>query len=213
VRRWFFWLVLFLVGCEKPPPVAPAVTPTVSLPAVLAFGDSLTAGYGVSPDQAWPAVLERKLQANGYRWRVVNAGVSGDTSRDGLNRLDWVMRVKPRVVMLELGANDGLRGLDPKLTQANLVRLVQRIKAHQAQVLLLGMQMVTNMGSSYTTAFKAIYPTVAEQEHVSLMPFLLQGLGTDDLRQADGLHPTQAGHQRIAEDVYPYLIPLLAPGS
>lgn len=213
MRRWLLLCVLLLVGCEHPRPVTPVTTPTPQLPAVLAFGDSLTAGYGVDPEQAWPALLERKLQAGGHAWRVVNAGVSGDTTSDALNRLDWVMRVKPQVVIVEFGANDGLRGLEPQAIQANLTRLIDRIKAQHVKVLLVGMQMVTNMGPSYTAAFKAVYPRVAEKEHVALMPFLLQGVVHDDLpRQADGLHPTEAGHARIAADIYPYVVPLLKTG-
>jgi acyl-CoA thioesterase-1 len=179
---------------------------------VVALGDSLTAGLGVAADEAFPARLEARLRAEGYAYRVVNAGVSGDTTAGGLRRVDWALRVSPDVVIVALGANDGLRGQSPQAMRANLEEIVARLQAAGARVLLAGMRLPPNYGAEYTKEFEAVFPAVARRAKVALMPFLLNGVAGDPrLNQADGIHPTAAGQQVIADHLWPYLHPLLRP--
>jgi acyl-CoA thioesterase-1 len=186
-------------------------------PLVVFLGDSLTAGYGLAEGDAYPARIEAALAAEGRPVRVVNAGVSGDTSAGGLSRLDWVLRLDPAVVVVELGPNDGLRGLPLDATEANLRRIVERIEAAGARVLLVGLLIPPNYGPDYAGRFAAIYPRLAAELDVPLVPFLLDGVGGEpDLNLADGIHPNAAGHRRLAENVLPHLRPLLAgavPGA
>lgn len=178
---------------------------------IVALGDSLTAGQGVAPEEAYPALLQARLTRDGYGYRVVNAGVSGDTSAGGLRRVDWVLRAQPEIVIVALGANDGLRGQSVRALRANLVAIIDRVRAAGARVLLAGMQMPPNYGAHYTREFAAVFPEVARQTGVPLMPFLLEGVATDvRLNQADGIHPNVAGHRVIADHVWTYLRPLLA---
>jgi acyl-CoA thioesterase I len=177
---------------------------------VVALGDSLTAGLGVAADEAFPARLEARLKTEGYAYRVVNAGVSGDTTAGGLRRVEWVLRARPEVVIVALGANDGLRGQDPKAMRTNLDEIVARLQAAGARVLLAGMRLPPNYGGDYTKEFEAVYPAVARRAKVGLVPFLLDGVaGVPRLNQADGIHPTAAGQQLIADHLWPYLRPLL----
>jgi len=179
---------------------------------VVALGDSLTAGLGVAADEAFPARLEARLRAEGYAYRVVNAGVSGDTTAGGLRRVDWALRASPDVVIVALGANDGLRGQSPQAMRANLEEIVARLQAAGARVLLAGMRLPPNYGAEYTKEFEAVFPAVARRAKVALMPFLLNGVAGDPrLNQADGIHPTAAGQQVIADHLWPYLHPLLRP--
>jgi acyl-CoA thioesterase-1 len=179
---------------------------------VVALGDSLTAGLGVAADEAFPARLEARLRAEGYAYRVVNAGVSGDTTAGGLRRVDWVLRSSPEVVIVALGANDGLRGQSPPATRANLEEIVTRLQAAGARVLLVGMRLPPNYGGEYTKEFEAVFPAVARGAKITLMPFLLDGVaGVPRLNQADGIHPTAAGQQVIADHIWPYVRPLLRP--
>jgi acyl-CoA thioesterase-1 len=179
---------------------------------VVALGDSLTAGLGVAADEAFPARLEARLRAEGYAYRVVNAGVSGDTTAGGVRRVDWVIRSSPEVVIVALGANDGLRGQSPPAVRANLGEIVARLQAAGARVLLAGMRLPPNYGGEYTKEFEAVFPAVARAAKITLMPFLLDGVaGVPRLNQADGIHPTAAGQQVIADHVWPYLRPLLKP--
>ncbi len=174
---------------------------------ILAVGDSLTEGLGVAEDQAYPALLERKLQADGFGYRVINAGVSGETTSGTLSRIQWTLRLRPDIVILVAGANDGLRGLDPKLTQANLEKIVQQLKAQDVVVVLGGMRMVQNLGAEYTRAFAEIYPAVASSQNVILISFFLEGVaGEPQLNQPDGIHPTADGYRRIVEHIYPYVV-------
>jgi acyl-CoA thioesterase-1 len=175
---------------------------------LLCLGDSLTAGYGLDEAQAYPALLQRSLQP---QWRVVNAGVSGDTTADGLKRLDWVLRSRPDAVFVALGANDGLRGLDPKQTEANLTALIQKIQASGAQAYLAGLALPTNLGAGYRGQFKAVYPRVAKATGAPLLGFLLKGVGGEPaLNQADGMHPNEAGQIKVAAHVLAFLKPRLA---
>jgi acyl-CoA thioesterase I len=179
---------------------------------VVVLGDSLTAGLGVAAEEAFPARLQTRLRAEGYAYRVTNAGVSGDTTAGGLRRVDWVLRANPEIVIVALGANDGLRGQSPPAIRANLEEIVARLQAAGARVLLVGMRLPPNYGADYTKEFEAIFPAVARRAKVALMPFLLDGVAADPrLNQADGIHPTAAGQQIMADRVWPYLRPLLRP--
>jgi acyl-CoA thioesterase-1 len=176
------------------------------------FGDSLTAGYGVDPEDAYPALIQQKLAAAGRPWRVVNAGLSGETTAGGLRRLDWVLKQPVDVFVIELGGNDGLRGIAPEISRANLEAMVKRIQAQspRVKVVLAGMQMPANLGAEYTRQFAAMYPQIAEKFGLTLIPFLLEGVGgVPRLNQPDGIHPTPEGHQVVAETVWRVLQPLL----
>jgi len=177
---------------------------------IVAFGDSLTAGQGVAPDQTYPALLAAKLRTDGYSYRVVNAGVSGDTTAGGLRRVDWVLKSRPDIVLLELGANDALRGQDLDRVRANLDAMVTRFEAGGARVLLLGMRLPPNYGASYAGRFETVYAEVAARRKVAFMPFFLDGVGAvARLNQPDGIHPTAEGYRIIVERLWPYLEPLL----
>lgn len=177
---------------------------------IVALGDSLTAGLGIGADEAYPALLEARLRREGFDYRVVNAGVSGDTSAGGLRRLDWALRLKPDVLIVALGANDGLRGQPADALRANLTQIVERARGAGARVLLAGMRVPPNYGGDYARAFAAVYPSVARATGVPLAPFLLDGVAGDPrLNQADGIHPTAEGQRVIAEHLWPHLRPLL----
>ena len=179
---------------------------------IAALGDSLTAGLGVARDEAYPSLLEARLHREGLAYRVVNAGVSGDTSAGGLRRVDWVLRTKPEVVIVALGANDGLRGLPVDELRANLEAIVRRVQAAGTRVLLVGMRVPPNYGDEYTRAFAAVFPEVARRTGAALAPFLLDGVaGQARLNQADGIHPTAEGQRIIAARLWPHLRPLLTP--
>lgn len=180
------------------------------VPVILAFGDSLTAGLGLPADAAFPAQLQTRLAALGVAARVINAGVSGDTTADGLARLDWSLADKPALVILELGANDMLRGIDPAITRANLVAMIAKIRRSGVRVLLVGMKAAPNWGAAYQKSFDRIYPALAQEDHVALYPFFLDGVAMDPtLNQADGLHPTAKGVAIIARRIAPYVIRLI----
>lgn len=177
---------------------------------IAAFGDSLTAGYGLAPDQAFPVQLAKALKAEGFAVRVINAGVSGDTTAGGKARLDWVLGDKPQVVILELGANDALRGVDPAETESNLDAMLTRLKASGARVLLAGMLAPPNLGADYGSRFNAIYPRLARKFDVPLYPFFLEGVAAKpELSLPDGLHPTGPGIAIIVRGILPALRPLL----
>jgi acyl-CoA thioesterase-1 len=179
-------------------------------PVIVALGDSLTAGFGLLPDEAYPALLEGRLRREGYAYRVVNAGVSGDTSAGGLRRVDWVLRTRPAVVIVALGANDGLRHQSATAMRDNLLAIVQRLRAAGASVLLAGARVPPNYGDDYGRAFAAVFVDVARATGVPLMPFLLDGVAGDPhLNQPDGIHPTAEGHRLVAAKIWPYLKPLL----
>lgn len=214
------WLVLVvsavLLACGQATPepsvrqVRPA-TPAADAPVkrtaplVIFLGDSLTAGYGLTPDRAFPALVGEALAREGRPIRVVNAGVSGDTSAGGLRRIPWILSQKPDVVVLELGANDGLRGQDADL-EKNLAGIIKAARATGARVLLLGMKLPPNYGAAYTRDFARIYPEVAQRFGVPLVPFLLEGVaGRPELNLADGLHPNAEGQKIVAENVLPKL--------
>lgn len=179
-------------------------------PRILAFGDSLTAGLGLTPDAAFPARLEAVLRSDGIVARVINAGVSGETTSGGAARLDWALGDHPDLVILELGANDALRGIDPKIAYANLDKILARLKASGAKVLLAGMLAPPNWGRDYQQEFAAIFPTLAKKYQVTLYPFFLDGVAMDpSLNQPDGLHPNARGAALIASKLAPYVERLL----
>ena len=191
--------------------LAPGVARAVDTdPVIAVLGDSLTAGLGVAVGDAFPARLQARLQRDGYRYRVVNAGVSGDTSASGLRRVEWVLRSRPEIVIVALGANDGLRGLGTAAMQSNLTQIVERLRATGARVLLAGMRVPPNYGDEYARRFEGSFAEVAARTRVTLMPFLLAGVAGDPaLNQPDGIHPTAGGHAVIADNVWTYLKPLL----
>lgn len=180
-------------------------------PRIVAFGDSLTAGLGVAQEEAYPAQLQRRLEAAGYRYRVINAGVSGDTTAGGVRRVEWVLNSKPAIVVLELGANDGLRGIAVEETRSNLEKIIPRLQAAGVTVILAGMKLPPNYGKEYTARFAAVYPELARKYNVPLMPFFLEGVAAREaLNQADGIHPTEAGYRVIVENLFRALQPFLA---
>jgi acyl-CoA thioesterase-1 len=177
---------------------------------IVAFGDSLTAGLGVAPDEAYPSRLDARLRREGAPYRVVNAGVSGDTTAGALRRVDWALRARPEIVIVALGANDGLRGQSVRAMRENLEAIVTRFREAGARVLLCGMRLPPNYGEPYGREFAASFPAVARRTGVPLMPFLLDGVAADPrLNQPDGIHPNAQGHRVIAERLWPYLEPLL----
>lgn len=196
----------------------PAPSPDADAgPVVVFLGTSLTAGLGLSdPSEAYVAELDRMADSLGLPMEAVNAGVSGETSAGGLRRLDWVLRRPLDVLVLELGANDGLRGQPPEALEENLTTIVRRTRTRypEARVLIAGMEAPPNLGDRYTEAFRSVFPRVARQTGAELVPFLLEGVaGVPELNQADGIHPTARGHREMADVVWPHLEPLLRAAS
>jgi len=187
-------------------------TATSDAPVILFVGTSLTAGYGLDPDDAYPALIQSKLDAAGLRYRVVNAGVSGETSAGALRRVDWLMRQPVAVFVLETGANDGLRAQDVDALRDNIRAILDRARrqAPAPKLVLVGMKALTNYGADYGRRFEAVFPEVARETGALLVPFLLEGVGgVASLNQADGIHPTAAGQAKLAETVWKVLRPLL----
>jgi acyl-CoA thioesterase-1 len=221
LKLWLIlWLIVFGVACrsseesrqpaERPVSEAPTPTPDDTRPVILAFGDSLTAGYGLAPEEAYPALLQQRLDERGYRYRVVNAGVSGETTAGGLRRLEWSLAERVELVILALGANDGLRGQPVPEMRQNLIQMIELIQARKARVILAGMEAPPNLGPEYTQAFRAVYPELARRYRLPLIPFLLEGVaGLPELNQADGIHPNLTGEKRLVENVWRVLEPLL----
>ena len=180
-------------------------------PRIVAFGDSLTAGFGVPVEESYPAQLQRRLDALGYAYRVINAGVSGDTTAGGLRRMSWILTKKPDLVILELGANDGLRGLSVDQTQHNLRKIILRLQEAGVGIVLAGMKLPPNYGQDYTTRFEAMYRTLAREHHVPFIPFFLEGVGgASSFNQADGIHPTSEGYKIVVEHLLKILRPVLS---
>ena len=188
---------------------------TAALPQpknILFLGDSITAGYGLEPSQAYPALIQNMIDANKWPFRTVNAGQSGDTSAGGLNRMDWLLRSRVDVLVLELGGNDGLRGLPPETTRQNLQAIIERTqKKHpQAKIILAGMKVPPNMGTDYANKFAMIYPDLAKKNKALLVPFILENVGgVRELNLPDGIHPTAKGHELVAANVWKVLEPVL----
>jgi len=194
-----------------PPPPGPTPKPPASGVRIVVLGDSLAAGLGLPAAEAFPAVVERILRADGHDVEVVNAGVSGDTSAGGLNRVDWVLRQPTAILVVELGGNDALRGQDLENTESNLREIVRRGQAAGAHVVLLGMDVPTNYGPDFIRSFSEMYPRIAEEEGAILVPGFVRELGSDpSLLQSDGLHPTAEGQRRLAEMLAPVLKAIVA---
>jgi acyl-CoA thioesterase-1 len=239
---WIFACILLVLGCEQPNPSASSVAshatssaakdsgesasvdtsvqpsqpePRDDRPRIVAFGDSLTAGFGVPADRAYPAQLQSALTSRGYYYEVINAGVSGETTAGGRRRLPWILKSIPDIVILELGANDGLRGLSLTDTRANLDAIIRALKDAGVRVVLAGMKLPPNYGEDYTRRFESMYGDLASGHHIALIPFFLEGVGgKQDLNQPDGIHPTEEGYRILSETVLKALVPLLPqPGS
>ncbi len=222
-RRCWVFALLLLAACGRPAPEARQPAPSAAQaparapeekadprPVILAFGDSLTAGYGVEPEESYPEQLQRMLDAKGYAWRVVNMGVSGDTTDGGVARLDAALLLKPRIVILELGANDGLRGLPLERTRANLDLMINSFQGDGAKVILAGMTLPRNYGAAYVRDFERIFRELSKQRGAVLIPFFLEGVAMNAaLMQPDALHPNAAGCRKVAELVFRHLEPLL----
>ncbi len=195
------------------PPKDTAGTPATATTAdttktIVFFGNSLTAGYGLEPKYAFPQLIQHTIDSLKLEYRVVNAGVSGETSAGGNARIDWILKQRVDVFVLELGGNDGLRGIPVAETRKNLQAIIDRVKAKHpdASILLAGMQIAPNMGETYSTEFRQIYPQLAKQNNLVLIPFLLQGVGGEaKLNQVDGMHPNEEGAKIVADNVWKYL--------
>ncbi|MDR3088756.1 MAG: arylesterase [Desulfobulbaceae bacterium] len=196
-------MILTLSAChdEQKPDAAEASAPEIT---IVAMGDSLTAGYGLPEEDAYPAKLERRLRAEGYNCCVINAGVSGETSSDALSRLDWVLSMNPGIVILETGANDGLRGINPAVPRENIDKILTRLKEKGVVTVFTGMRMAMSLGPAYVAEFNAIYPDLAKKHQALFMPFFLEGVAAKPrLNQDDGIHPLAAGYEIIAENILP----------
>ncbi|MGH9845278.1 MAG: arylesterase [Blastocatellia bacterium] len=193
-------------------PAAPSTTSTKSdgLPVIVAFGDSITAGYGLGEDQSYTTLLQRKLDEAGYRYRVVNAGVSGDTTAGGARRIDWALEGNVKYLILELGGNDGLRGLPVAEMKKNLAAIIERAQARNVTVILAGMESPPNLGSDYTLQFRQAFRDLAKKYNVPLIPFVLEGVGgRREMNQPDGIHPNAEGEKILTETVWRVLEPML----
>jgi len=180
---------------------------------ILFFGDSITAGYGLTEEQAFPAIIQQKIDSLGLNYKVINSGLSGETTAGGLRRIDWVLQQHVDIFVLELGGNDGLRGIDPLNSKQNLQGIMDKVRETypEADILLTGMEAPPNMGQTYTARFREIYTELRNENEVSFMPFILEGVAGDpDLNQSDGIHPTEAGHRVVADDLWEYLRPMLS---
>ena len=209
-------LVAGLLGCERPrdnpPKSSQTPTPSLEQPSVVFLGTSLTAGLGIDPEQAYPALIQRKIDSAGLGYRVVNAGVSGETSAGALRRVDWLFQQPVSVLVVETGANDGLRGLPPDSLKANIQAIFDRAKRLRPppRLVLLGMRVPPNYGRTYSQQFQSLYPELARANNATLVPFLLQDVGgIVSLNQPDGVHPTAAGQRKMAETVWQVLEPVL----
>ncbi len=183
-------------------------TPTSQVEfTILAIGDSLTEGFGVDLQDNYPSQLGRKLERDGFKVKVINGGISGETSSAALTRLDWMLRTQPDIVIVETGANDALRGIDLEVTRTNIDEIVRRFSENGVVVIVAGLQIIQNLGPEYTTEFAAIYPEVAAQHGAILIPFVLEGVAADpELNQPDFIHPNALGYAVMVDHIYPYVL-------
>jgi acyl-CoA thioesterase-1 len=198
-KIWFIVCILFINSTTAPK-------------VILFYGDSLTAGYGLSPEEAFPALVEKRINKSDKNVKVVNAGLSGETTAGGLSRIDWILKQPIDIFVLELGGNDGLRGLPVDQTRKNLQGIIDKVKAKypNCKVVLAGMMVPPNMGKEYTDAFKKVFPELAVKNKATLIPFILEDVGgIEKLNQADGIHPNAEGHQIISEKIAPVFLKLL----
>lgn len=232
-RLIYLLLVLFLAGCSSDDDASatqepiedrnastsasadrsePSGTGDSTAIRVVLLGDSITAGLGVDPDSAFPALLQDRIDRAGLDARIVDAGISGDTSTGGLSRIDWLLEDGIDILVLELGGNDGLRGIDLGLTRRNLAGIIERTReqAPEARIIVAGMMVPPNLGHEYTETFRLMYPALADQYDTELIPFILEGVGgVESMMQSDGIHPNTRGHARTAENVWAVLEPVL----
>ena len=212
-KRWYrLSLVYRIAAVVSAFVVSPSLSDQSEKKTILFFGDSLAAGFGIDPDLAFPALIQKKIDALGWDFTVINAGLSGETTAGGVRRIDWVLQRKIDLLFLELGGNDGLRGIDLGSTKANLQKIIDRTRAiyPDVRVVLAGMQIPPNMGPEYIQRFRAIYPEIADEKEVALLPFLLKDVGgKKKLNLADGIHPTPEGHNIVAESVWEIMRPVL----
>ena len=200
-------MLLMVQGCQEESNTLQAQPEKNFEGRIVAVGDSLTEGLGVEEELAYPAVLEKKLQARGYPFKVVNAGISGETSSGTLARIKWILTLNPDIVILVIGANDGFRGIDPELIRTNIHTIVKELKHNNVIVVLGAMQIVQNLGKDYTTAFAKIYTEIARSENIIFTPFFLKGVAANrQLNQADGIHPTAEGYQVIVDNIMPSVV-------
>lgn len=178
---------------------------------IVAVGDSLTAGYGVGEQEAYPALLEKRLVADNYYYRVINAGVSGETSSGTLSRIEWVIQsLNPDMIILETGANDGLRGVDPKVLEGNLDKILTIVRKYGVKILLAGMKLPPNLGPFYSARFAKVYPEIAKKHRVDLIPFFLESVAGDKrYNLSDYIHPNAQGYHRIVDYIYPYVVDVI----
>lgn len=207
-------MLCLIVGLAGLSAAEPTTTGTVAPRTIIFFGDSLTAGYGLDNPaaEAFPALIQKKIDAAHLAWRTVNAGSSGETTAGGLRRVDWILRQRADIFVLALGGNDGLRGINPAVSRLNLQGIIDKVRAKNpaTKIILAGMQMPPNLGADYTHDFAVMYPELAKKNRTTLVPFLLEGVGlVAELNQRDGIHPTPEGHAVIAETIWKILRPLL----
>jgi acyl-CoA thioesterase-1 len=208
-----FILAAWLTSCsasteKKQAEEGTQVVATTANKTILFFGNSLTAGYGIDPEESFAGRIQTRLDSLKKEFRVINGGLSGETTAGGLSRLDWFLEEEPYLFVLELGGNDGLRGIALTETKKNLLAIVDKVQAKypNTKIILAGMQIPPNMGQEYTEEFKAIYPAVAKEKNIELIPFLLEGVaGNPDLNLPDGIHPTAEGHRIVMETLWPYI--------
>lgn len=199
-------MLYLLAGCEQTDQPKTAVQAKSYQGTIVAMGDSLTAGLGVSEQNSYPEQLKQLLASSGLHFDVINSGVSGETSSGAKARVDWVLKLKPDIVILETGANDGLRGIEPKLIEENIRSIIETLLARNVTVVLTGMQMVTNLGPDYLKAFNQIYPKLAADYPVTFMPFFLEDVAArPEFNQPDGIHPNGEGYSIVAENILPYV--------
>ena len=201
-----------IAGAAQPLPTFTRLQDRPAIKNILFFGNSLSAGYGLDPSEAFPAMIQQRIDSLGLAYNVINAGLSGETSAGGLRRIDWLLQRHLDILVLELGANDGLRGIALTDTRRNLQGIIDRTKQKypNAKIVIAGMQVPPNLGKTYTQAFRALFPELAQKNNAALIPFLLEGVGgVPALNLADGIHPNAAGHRRVAENVWKTLRPVI----
>ena len=203
------WFCIFLFSTLAAPP---GFSDETERKTIVVLGDSIAAGYGVEPSEAFPSLLQERIDQKKLPYEIVNAGVSGDTTASGVRRMPWLLRRKMDVLLIELGGNDGLRGIAPRETQSNLEKIIDlaREKNPEVKIVLAGMQMPQNMGADYTSQFKEVFPAIAKEKKIRLIPFVLEGVGGKaDLNQEDRIHPNPAGHRIVADNVWGVLESML----
>jgi len=198
------WL---LPGCDRKEPIVPESEKPVFAGTILAIGDSLTEGYGLEEADAYPALLQQRLLAEGYRYKVINAGIGGETTSGLRSRIDWAITLSPDIVIIETGANDALRAIDTALIKGNMEAVILILKERNIPVVLAGMRIYKNLGADYASAFENIYPDLAGVHGLIFMPFFLKDVaGNPGLNQQDGMHPTAEGYRIISNNIYPYVV-------